>query len=217
MHCFILLTVSGFVGPSGVTGCSQWNATATTSNPQSRANDSPTPPLIGTSSKMHSSHRSRPSMIWQMSLLWNLKRVSCHGEHTRVLLCGSVSPMQCSRSGSFHNPDLTFPNKDPTCILLCPCVLVQEGADNTSLSTGLFSNLIATALSTQFGVQVSTICKYLQQARVEEWGRVQRGLISTLGIQSIPQVSWLPLQIAGMPHLCGWVIAYFNLNVLDSY
>ena len=81
--------------------------------------------------------------------------------------------MQCSRSGSFHNPDLTFPNKDPTCILLCPRVLVQEGADNTSLSTGL-SNSIAAALSTRFGVQVSTIRKYLQQARVEEWGRVQR-------------------------------------------
>jgi len=50
---------------------------------------------------------------------------------------------------------------------------VQQGAGNTSLSTGL-SNLIATALSTRFGLHVSITRKYLQQARIEEWGKVQR-------------------------------------------
>ena len=52
-------------------------------------------------------------------------------------------------------------------------MFVQQGVGNTSLSTGL-STSIATALSTQFGLHVSTIRKYLQQAQIEEWGKVQR-------------------------------------------
>ncbi|KAI9434899.1 hypothetical protein H4582DRAFT_1818363 [Lactarius indigo] len=61
----------------------------------------------------------------------------------------------------------------PTCVLLCPRVVVQRGTESTSLLTGL-SNLIAAALSTRFGLHVSVIRKYLQQANIEEWGKVRR-------------------------------------------
>ena len=71
------------------------------------------------------------------------------------------------------DPDLTFPDKDPTCVLLRPRVFVQQGMGNTSLTTGL-SNSISTALSTRFGLHVSTTRKYLQQAQIKEWGKVQR-------------------------------------------
>jgi hypothetical protein len=84
-----------------------------------------------------------------------------------------VSLTLYSRSNSFHDPDLTFPNKDPTCVLLRPRVFVQQGAGNTSLPTGI-SNSITAALSTRFGLRVPTIRKHLHQARIEEWGKVQR-------------------------------------------
>lgn len=52
-------------------------------------------------------------------------------------------------------------------------MIVQNGTGSTSLSAGL-SNSITAALSTRFGLQVSTIRNHLQQARVEEWGKVRR-------------------------------------------
>ncbi|KAH9023711.1 hypothetical protein EDB85DRAFT_1870587 [Lactarius pseudohatsudake] len=66
-----------------------------------------------------------------------------------------------------------FPIEDPTCVLLCPRVVVQRGTESTSLLTGL-SNSIAAALSTRFGLHVSVIRKYLQRANIEEWGKVRR-------------------------------------------
>jgi hypothetical protein len=53
-------------------------------------------------------------------------------------------------------------------------VIVQHGAKpgNVSLSTGLL-NAIATALSTWFDIPVSSVRKYLQEADIEEWGKVR--------------------------------------------
>ncbi|KAI9431721.1 hypothetical protein H4582DRAFT_1822048, partial [Lactarius indigo] len=64
------------------------------------------------------------------------------------------------------------PQRDPTCVLLHPHMIVQQGTGSTSLSTGL-SNLTAAALSTRFGLHISTIQKYLRQAKIEEWGKVR--------------------------------------------
>jgi hypothetical protein len=52
-------------------------------------------------------------------------------------------------------------------------VIVQQGTGSTSLLMGL-SNSISAALSTRFGLHVSTIRKHLQQAKIEEWGKVQQ-------------------------------------------
>jgi hypothetical protein len=166
MHYFILLTVSQLADLCGVTGHSQWNAIATASSLQSEIGGHPMPPLIGTFWKMHSSHRSRLSMIWQMNLLCSLVGETCPWEHTRVL---AVSPAVSFISQSRSD----FPIEDPTCMLLRPCVIVQQGTGSTSLSTGLLKS-ITTALSTRFGLHISTIRKHLQEARIEEWGKVQR-------------------------------------------
>ncbi|KAH9009866.1 hypothetical protein EDB85DRAFT_2241680 [Lactarius pseudohatsudake] len=68
--------------------------------------------------------------------------------------------------GAYKNPHY------PTCILLYPRVVVQQGAGHTSLPTGL-SNSIAAALSTRFDVHISVIRQHLQQAKIEEWGKVR--------------------------------------------
>ena len=66
-----------------------------------------------------------------------------------------------------------FPIEDPTCILLCPHIVVQQGTGNTLLLSGLLKSITAVLL-TQFGVHISTIWKYPQQATIEEWGKVQQ-------------------------------------------
>ncbi|KAF8262451.1 hypothetical protein EI94DRAFT_1773184 [Lactarius quietus] len=54
----------------------------------------------------------------------------------------------------------------PSCILLHPQVVIQQGLGIQGLS-----KLITTTLSTQFGLHVSTIWKHLQEARIEDDAR----------------------------------------------
>ena len=103
-----------------------------------------------------------------MNSLCSPVRETCHWEHTRVLVVSTALSESFITQLRFD-----FPVEDPTCILLRPRVVVQQGTGNTSLLPGL-SKSIAAVLSTRFGVHISTIRKYLQQATIEEWGKVRR-------------------------------------------
>ncbi|KDR78335.1 hypothetical protein GALMADRAFT_95000, partial [Galerina marginata CBS 339.88] len=58
----------------------------------------------------------------------------------------------------------------PTCILLPPRKPASSIGD---LDTGILKS-VAAALSTRFGIPVTTIRKLLADSKVKEWGKVRR-------------------------------------------
>ena len=101
-----------------------------------------------------------------MNLLWSLVRKTCHWEHTSTLTLSPVlSFILLSRSD--------FSQQNLACIFLCPCVIVQLAQAVQYIIIGLSIRLNHCCTFDVICLQVSTIWKHPQQARVKEWGKVQ--------------------------------------------